>query len=857
MTIPTQVEVVVAGKALQYNFINLFFIMNAPITRGVFFVALRSMWAICNKELKQYFGSLTGYLIISFYLIANGLVLFVLPNYNLLDFGYATLQVYFDFAPWFLLLLIPAITMRSFADEFKQGTYEVLCSLPITPLQLIIGKFFGAFLIVFIAILPTFFYAIALHLLSSTGGLDWGATIGSYIGLLFLAGVYTAIGIFASSLSKNSLVSLLLSIIISLLLLKSFDWVSTFSIFTNGYDYYISQLGLATHFKNMSKGVLNVRDIFYFISIIILFFIGCVENLRGAVKNIFVLLSLILINYIGVLFPLQYDLTKEQRYTLSDSSKDIISQVQVPVKIHLYLGGELPAQYKKLASSASILLEQLNQINPTNIKWALEVPSQMYKDTALYLLYDSLSKLGLPIDRLQNEKEISDKRIDQLIIPGALVEVAGQKPYAIDLRSAKKYFKPYNIIKDIPEEDMEASANAAEALLEYKFVQAIYLLNRKIIPSIAYLVGNGEPIDLTVNDLGESIRHQYDVSVFDLKSGYPDAKKIKTLLIVKPTIPFTETDKLKIDQYIMAGGNIIWAIDKLHAEYDSLQKTDGSYVSFDRGLGLDDLFFKYGVRINPNLLQDLNCAKIPLVVGTQPDGSPMMRRVPWPYYPFLNGNNNHPISQNIDRILSLFPSSVDTISVKGIQKTILLSTDTSSRIIASPALVELNSVKGEQDMVLFNKHHLPVAVLLEGKFNSLFANRITKLDSDSIQSNLGRSYQAKGQVAKQIVIADADLFTNKVEKSKGPLPMGMIPFESYRFANRDFFINAIEYLNEPSGLLDSRNKTIVLRLLDQSKVAENKTFWQIVLLLGPLFVLSIGYLIWTTVRKRRFGSSSI
>ena len=277
-------------------------------------------------------------------------------------------------------------------------------------------------------------------------------------------------------------------------------------------------------------------------------------------------------------------------------------------------------------------------------------------------------------------------------------------------------------------------------------------------------------------------------------------------------------------------------------------------VSFDRGLGLDDLFFKYGVRINPNLIQDLNCAKIPLVVGTQPDGSPVMRRVPWPYYPFLNGTNSHSISQNLDRVLSLFPSSIDTIAAKGIRKTILLTTDTSSRMIASPALVSLNSVKGEQDMAFFNKHHLPVAVLLEGNFNSLYANRITQANADSIQSNLGNSYQAKGQLAKQIIISDADLFTNKIDKSKGPLPMGMIPFESYRFANRDFFINAIEYLNEPLGLLDSRNKTIVLRLLDQSKVTEKKVFWQIVLLLGPLFLLSIGYLSWTSIRKRRFGA---
>jgi ABC-2 type transport system permease protein len=385
----------------------------------------------------------------------------------------------------------------------------------------------------------------------------------------------------------------------------------------------------------------------------------------------------------------------------------------------LYLGGDIPAYYKKIAQSASTLLNQLQQINPQNIQWQLELPSKMYKDSALYQFYDSLSKLGVPIERIQDQGNATDKRVDQLLMPGALVEVEGQKPIAIDLRSGKKYFKPYNIVKDIPAEDLEASANAAEALLEHKFVQSIYLLNRTSVPQISYLIGNGEPIDLAVNDLGLAIKNQYHLTVFDLKKGYPDASKIKTLLIVKPTLPFTDADKLKLDQYVMHGGNIIWAIDKLHAEYDSLQKTNGSYIAFDRGLGLDDILFKYGVRINPNLVQDLNCAKLPIVIGKQSDGSPLIQRIPWPYYPFLNGNENISIAQNLDRVLSIFPSSIDTIANKEIKKTILLSTDTNSRFISTPNLVSLNSVKDESDMFTFNKHHVPIAVLMEGRFHSI------------------------------------------------------------------------------------------------------------------------------------------
>ncbi len=817
------------------------------------------MWAICKKEWTQYFNGLTGYLIIGFYLIANGLFLFVLPNYNVFDFGYASLQVYFDFAPWFLLLLLPAITMRSFSDEYKQGTYELLRTLPIQPWQLVMAKFIGAFLIAFIAIVPTLVYAIALDNLSTVGGLDWGATFGSYWGLLCLAMVYTSIGVFASSTTKNSLVALLLSVAISVILFKGFEGIHALSLFGNAFGYYIQQLGLAFHYQNVSKGVIALSDMVYFFSIVALFSIGAIEQIKGRVKNGLVLLVILLLNYISSLFPVQLDLTKDHRYSISESSEQILAQVETPVTIHLYLGGDIPTYYQKIAQSASHLLNQLKNINPKNIQWQLEVPSKMYKDTALYLFYDSLSKMGVPIERVQDDGKGSDKRVDQLIMPGAIVEVQGQQPIAIDLRASKKYFKPYNVIKDIPTEDPEASANAAEALLEHKFVQAIYLLNRTEVPQISYLVGNGEPIDLTVNDLGQSIKNQYQLSVFDLKKGYPDASKIKTLLIVKPTLPFTDADKLKLDQYVMSGGNIIWAIDKLYAEYDSLQKTEGAYIAYDRGLQLDDLLFKYGVRINANLVQDLNCSKLPIVVGKQADGAPMIQRIPWPYYPFLNGNDQVAVTQNMDRILSLFPSSIDTVGSKGIQKTILLTTDTNSRFIATPNLVSLNSVKDETDMLSFNKHHLPIAVLLEGKFTSLYANRLSGNWQDSVQQNTGRPFLTKGlNVSKQIVISDADIFTNRMSKNEQgepiPLPMGMLPFDEYQFANKNFYLNAIALLTEPAGLLESRNKTIVLRLLDKERLEANRFFWQALLVLGPLLLLMAISAFWSQFRKRQFAA---
>jgi ABC-2 type transport system permease protein len=812
------------------------------------------MWAICKKEWAQYFNGLTGYLVIGFYLMVNGLVLFVLPNFNVLDFGYASLQAYFDFAPWFLLLLVPAITMHSFSDEYKQGTYEIIRTLPISPLQLVAGKFFGNLLIVLVAILPTLLYAFTLNALSDIGGIDFGATYGSYIGLLFLAACYTVIGIYISSITKNNLVSLLVSILVCTLLFKGFNVLSQLSVFTNGVNFYISKLGLEAHYINMSKGLLTGEDIIYFLSILVLFVIGNMENIKGKVKYIIIVAVLISFNIFFSFYNFQLDLTKEQRYTLHESTTEIIVAINKPVKIHLYLGGDIPPYYKNIAGATAVLLERFKQINPKAIQWNIEVPGELFKNDALYQFYDSLSKLGLPIQRIRTENGPSDKRVDQLMIPGAFIEIEGQAPIVIDLRTSKKYFKPYNIVKDIPEEDMEASANAAVSLLEYKFTQALYLLNRTVVPNIAYLTGNGEPVNLTVNHLGESIMHNYNLAVFDLKKGFPNPQKIKTLLIVKPTLAFTELDKLKLDQYIMGGGNIIWAIDKLVAEYDSLQKTNGSYIAIDRSLALDDLLFKYGARINANLVQDLNCAKLPMVVGKGEDGSPLIQRMPWPYFPFLQGNEQHPIVQNIDRVLSYFPSSIDTIAVEGIQKTILLSTDSNSRTLSSPAVVDINSGKSDGELESFQKNHLPVAVLLEGKFASLFSNRLSAAMLDSIKASTGKGYLEKGMVSsKQVIISDADILTNQVDVKRGPLPMGMMPYEEYQFANYDFFVNTIAYLNEPTPLLASRRKQQVLRLLNRQKVEEHRVLVQFILVLGPVFLLGLFFLIWTGHRKRQFA----
>jgi len=555
-------------------------------------------------------------------------------------------------------------------------------------------------------------------------------------------------------------------------------------------------------------------------------------------------------------YPYRLDLTAEKRFSVSAATKKILTELDSTVNITVFLTGDLPADYRKLNQATQDLLNDFKSITRGNtLKISFQKPGEsITNDSNKVLLYDSLARLGVVFEQAASVSSASEKSTQQLIIPAALVSYKNQKPIAVDLRSSRKIFKQYNVLTEDPQEDIEATRNAAEALLEYKFANAIDQLTRKNIPTIAYAIGNGEPIDLKVNDLGESLRNQYRLAVFDLKKGYPDASMIDAMLIVKPTKAFTEEDKLKIDQYIMHGGKVIWCIDKLYAELDSLKRNQAEYTAFDRGLDLDDLLFKYGVRINGDLLQDLNCSKIPIVIGRNGDGSPKMQRVPWPYYPFLSAHSNNPISKNLERVLPLFPSSIDTVKAIGIEKIILLSSDTNSRRLASPAIVSVNSVKSEEDMRSFQSSYVPVAVLLEGKFNSFFNNRISGVLADSILRSTGKPFLNKAiNSTKQIVIADADIFTNDLSQTTGPVPMGMLLQENYRFANREFLLNSVDYLVSTNNLFESRNKDFILRLLDKKKLAEKRVQWQIINIGLPILLVVILGSIFQWVRKRKFG----
>ena len=468
------------------------------------------------------------------------------------------------------------------------------------------------------------------------------------------------------------------------------------------------------------------------------------------------------------------DLTKEKKYSINNATKNLLSNLDDKVEVQVFLTGNLSSGFKKLSLATEELLSNYRDVSNGKLSFKFKRPGEGLPDTIKAMLMDSLLGIGVkPFNNQLNREE--GEKTEQTIYPAAIVRCKG-KIKAIDLMSGKSGL------------DEESSLNFSEALLEFKFDDAIDKLTKKNHPIIAYTVGNGEPYNPTVEDLLTTVSKNYRTGIVDLKTSVLNADTIKALLIVKPSQTFTEKDKIKLDQYIMQGGKIIWFIDRLFAEFDSLLRSRTDFIAFDKNLELDDIFFKYGVRINSDLLQDLNCAKQPLIVGNS-GGQPQMERIPFPYYPLLSSPNGHPISRNLDNVLSTFPSSIDTVKAIGITKTVLLATDTNSRKISTPNLVSLQNVGDKIDYRAYNKSFVPVAVLLEGKFNSLYANRLTQAGKDTASTYTGIPFLASGiKESKQIIVSDADIVTNIITQSQGALPMGTQQFENYTFANKEFLI---------------------------------------------------------------------
>jgi ABC-2 type transport system permease protein len=500
---------------------------------------------------------------------------------------------------------------------------------------------------------------------------------------------------------------------------------------------------------------------------------------------------------------------------------------------------------RKLRNSTEALLQEFNEYADGNIQFRFIDPVAGGDDTSRAILLDSLAKMGIqPMTQIAQSKK-GEEQSQRIVIPAAIVKYQDRE-------------LPVDLLKGVQRSREGQSSEQlyvnAENLLEYKFASAIDKLITDTLPAIGYLLGNGEPLDFRVYSLIQYLRENFRFGVVHLDSVPIIPATLNALIMVKPVQKFSDEEKLKLDQFVMRGGSLVCMIDNLNAEMDSL-RTARETVAYDRGLNLDDLLFHYGLRINQDLVEDMQCASINLVVGTQ-GGKPQFQLLPWPYYPLLDGSPGSLITKNLDPVFSRFANSIDTVKATDIRKTILLQSSPNARTVATPALISLETIKSASDPRVFQQSNVPVGALLEGKFQSLYANRISAAMADSFTRVYQQPFLKSGiRDARVIVCADGDLVLNELNENR-PLPLGFSKDINYTFANAEFLSNILDYCVNPSGILEARSKDYSLRLLDPEKTEDGRTLWQLINIALPLSVIIICGLVFQYIRKRKYNAGS-
>ena len=572
--------------------------------------------------------------------------------------------------------------------------------------------------------------------------------------------------------------------------------------------------------------------------------------MRKYYSSLVFILLIILTNILVSFTDFSLDLTADGKHSISEETIKTLEKVDDIVFIKVYLEGVFPAEFKHLQSEVLNLLSSFKTIADDNLEFEFINPNEGRIEKEKVDLYKQLVKQGLAPTDIEIKKAGSS--INQIIFPGAII-------YYKDKEIA------VNFLKNSVTKNAGENINASVENLEFEFISAIYHISKTKTHRIAFLEGNGELSASEVYDITESVMqdndklsYHYTIDRFNIKEFEIDSitlqadissqvKKLtsyKAIIIAKPTIAFNMLDKFIIDQYLMNGGKILWLIDGAKASMDSLQQNK-SFIATNNDLKLSDQLFKYGIRINANLIEDLRSTEIPIVTGYS-NNIPQQSYFPWPYYPLLFSENNHPISKGLDAIKCDFASSIDTIK-NNINKTILLHSSKQSRISPTPAKVSLGILENPPPLTSFNKENLPIAVLLEGEFESVFKNRI-------LPKNQKLNFVSQSKKTQMIVVSDGDLIRNSVSNNGDIYPLGYDRFIKYTYpGNKKFIMNSIHFLCDETGLTQLKSKEIKLRLLDKEKIKNNKTFIQLINILLPLLILLIFAFIFTKMKKKKYA----
>lgn len=831
------------------------------------------MYTLFKKELATFFSSLTGYLTIAVFLILTGLMLWVFNGeMNIIDFGYAGIDGLFFIGPLLYLFLIPAITMRQIAEERRAGTLETLLTRPLGDWTIVWAKFMAAWALVLISLLPTLVYYFSVYSLGypHPGNIDTGSVIGSYFGLLMLGGAFVAIGLFCSSLTKNQIVSFILAALLSFVMYMGFELLYNMGLFGGNFNLFVKSLGLKDHYDSISRGVVDTRDVVYFAGVIVIFVMATRMVLQSRLWNGWNLrktkrfnlklsnwleLTVALIAVLGLNFGSHYlytrfDLTAEKRYSLSDETEKYLKNIDETLLVKVYLDGEMSADYKRLHDETREILNQFHAYNK-NITFEFIDPNneKEFNDEERQVIYQKMMQKG--VYPMQEQLKEGNSVRTLTLLPGAEITYKGRST-AISLVHNQQYIR-----------DISDIINNSIQNLEYEFIHAIRNLTRLKRPSVAFLQGHGELSGAAIYDIAQAMDEYYTIEEVTIDgqiealtahtlnkkdSTYHFINKYDLLIVAKPTQPFTDQDLFILDQYIMYGGKVIWFIDPMNAEMDSLANR-GQAIATRYPLGrLDEMLFTYGVRINSDILMDIVSQLIPMPVELV-GNKPRYEFRPWFYYPELVPRTDHPIVKNLDLIKAEFISSIDTIQ-NNTKKTVLLTTSEFTRTKSAPAMIDVTDALVQPDRRMYTRSLVPVAVLLEGEFHSAWRNRLAP--EFVMEKSMG--FRDKSKPTKMIVVSDGDIIKNQFNPNEGTIyPVGYDFYRKIRYANRELILNMLNYMTGDEDLMTVRNKNFTLRKLDTDKANEKRTFYQVINIVVPLLILALAGVCIILIEKHAYG----
>lgn len=582
------------------------------------------------------------------------------------------------------------------------------------------------------------------------------------------------------------------------------------------------------------------------------------ENKRKSLKKsqittfIVTLVIIVVVNVIGSFVFTRFDLTSEKRYTLSNTTKDILGNLNDYVYFKVYLEGDFPAGFKKLRRETKEMLDEFRAYSKY-IDYEFVNPSESSDASERNETYKILYQSGLnPTDVVVRNSDGSSKQM--VIWPGALVSYRNDTEIAIDL------------LENQVGQSSEEALNASMQNLEFRLIDAVKKVTRLKKPNIAFIQGHGELSGQDIYDITQTLSQNYNVGYVEI-DGKIDALMHRTqneeveikafpsydaIVIAKPTQPFDERDKFLIDQYIMHGGKVLWLVEPVFATMDSLQSQE-STIGIEQDLNLDDMLFKYGVRLNRNLLLDLTCAALPIRTG-QVAGQAQLEYFRWFYFPLLQAASDHPMVRNMNAIKADFVSSIDaTTSANGINQIPLLKTSDYTKVSGAPVFISLSMLRQTPDKRMFPSKGQNVAYLLKGSFPSLYANRIPQEIAESQEMK----FMEESVPTAMIVVGDGDIIRNQIDiKRKSPLPLGFDQFTSNTYANKEFIENCISYLVDGEGLIDIRSRELKIRLLDTAKAGQERTKWQLINTLVPIaLIIALGFVM-AFIRKKKYSKNN-